>query len=157
MSVNRGKQFEAKFKTDFSKIPGATLDRLQDQLSGYRGSNNICDFICYLYPNIFYIELKTTNANTFPFSSLTQYEDLLPKVGIPGVRVGVVIWFVQHDRILYVPISTIHQMKDNGLKSVNIRKIDDEEIYKYVEIPSIKRRVFFDSDYTVLQKLDEGD
>ena len=51
---------------------------------------------------------------------------------------------------------TIDKMKKDGKKSVNIRKID-EEGYAYVNIPSTQKRVFLDSDYSVLLELpDQG-
>ena len=46
-------------------------------------------------------------------------------------------------------------MKQDGKKSVNIRTIDAEE-YEYITIPSVKKRVFLDSDYSVLLDLPEG-
>ena len=51
---NLGKQFELKFKEDFSKIPESTIDRIYDVTTGYKSISNVCDFICYKYPNIFY-------------------------------------------------------------------------------------------------------
>ena len=75
-------------------------------------------------------------------------------VGIPGLRSGVIIWFIDHFRVLYVPTRTIQQMIQDGKKSVNIRTIETDG-YDYLEIPSVKRRVFLDSDYTVLQSLPE--
>ena len=33
----------------------------------------------------------------------------------------------------------------------------DEGLYRIIEIPSKKKRVFMDSDYSVLMKLEEGD
>lgn len=154
MNINRGKQFEQKFREDFLKIPGVSLDRLYDQVSGKRGVKNISDFIGYYYPNIFYLELKSHRGNTFPLSNLSQYDKLLPKVGINGARVGVVIWFIDHDKIYYVPISTIKKMKDDGKKSVSIKDIGT---YRIIDIPSNKKRVFLDSDYSVLFNLQEGE
>lgn len=154
MNINRGKQFEQKFREDFLKIPGVSLDRLYDQVSGMYGVRNICDFIVYHYPNIFYLELKSHIGNTFPLSNLSQFDKLLTKTGIGGVRVGVIIWFIDHDKIYYVPISTIKKMKDDGKKSVNIKDIDT---YRIIDIPSNKKRVFLDSDYSVLFNLQEGE
>ena len=71
MAVNRGKQFEAKFKEDFLKIPNSTIDRLYDSVSGYKSVSNISDFIAYRYPFCFYIECKSHEGNTFPFAKLT--------------------------------------------------------------------------------------
>lgn len=157
MALNRGKQFEIKMKEDFKKsLPSGTIDRIYDSMTGYRTISNICDYIGYSYPYIFYLECKSHNGNTFPFVNLTQYDKLLGKSGIKGVRSGVIIWFIERDKVIYVPVKTIKQMKDDGLKSINITKLEDSD-YKYLEIPSIKKRVFLDSDYSILMKTDEGD
>ena len=153
----KGKKFEDKFKEDFKKsFPGGTIDRLYDQVSGYKAISNISDFIGYNYPLIFYLECKSHKGNTFPLENLTQYDKLVKKVGIHGVRAGVVIWYIEKDRVIYVPINTITKMKQDNKKSVNIRTID-EDGYKYYEIPSVKKRVYMDSDYSVLKDTEEGD
>ena len=158
MANNRGKQFEAKFKEDFLKIPDSTIDRLYDSVSGYKSISNICDFIGYRYPNIFYLECKSHEGNTFPFTKLTQYEKLLPKVGIKGVRAGAVIWAIDHQKVFYVPISTITKMKADGKKSFHfVKDTDIFSPYKVYEIPSTLKRVFLDSDYTILTTLQEGE
>ena len=120
------------------------------------GVRNISDFIVYHYPNIFYIEVKSHLGNTFPLSNLSQYDKLVVKVGIKGVRVGVIIWFIDHDKIVYVPVSSISQMKKDGLKSVNIKMLEEDK-YRIVDVPSMKKRVFLDSDYSVLLSLQEGE
>ena len=92
MAINRGKQFEAKFKSDFiNTVPNSTIDRLYDSTSGFKAVSNISDFIGYSYPSIMYLECKSHAGNTFPFSNLTQYDKLVRKIGIKGVRVGVVL------------------------------------------------------------------
>ena len=157
MAVNRGKDFEQKFKEDWIRtIPDSSIDRIYDSVSGYKTISNISDFIGFKQPNIFYLECKSTNENTFNFAKLTQYDKLVEKVGIPGVRAGVIIWFIQHDKVLYVPISTIKKMKEDGLKSVNIRTIFDSE-YKFYNIPSQKLRVYMESDYSCLLETQEGE
>lgn len=154
---NRGKQFEERFKEDWIRtVPDSSLDRIYDQVSGNKTISNISDFIGYKKPHIFYLECKSTRENTFNFRKLTQYEKLITKVGIPGVRTGVIIWFITHDRVIYVPIKTITQMKADGLKSVNIREIGDTD-YKFYEIPSKKLRVFMESDYSILMTTEEGE
>jgi len=157
MPVNRGKGFEAKFKEDFLRsIPSSTIDRLYDQVSGYKTISNISDFIGYKKPNIFYLECKSIKGNTFPFTNLTQYDKLIKKVDIEGVRTGVVIWFIDHDMIVYVPIKTIRQMKADELKSVNITTLVKSS-YRYFEIPTTKKRVFLEGDYSILLTTEEGD
>lgn len=150
---NLGKQFELKFKEDFSKIPESTIDRIYDVTTGYKSISNVCDFICYKYPNIFYIECKSHKGASFPFVNLTQYSKLKDKVGIKGVRAGVILWLYEKDLVLYVPINTISQMMTDDKKSVGIRDLDK---YNIIKIPSIKKRVFMDSDYSVLLNMPDG-
>ena len=154
MGLSRGKQFEKKFANDFLKIENSSLDRLYDVTSGYKSISQISDFIGYIYPNIFYLECKTHKGNTFPLANLTQYEKLLPKVGIKGVRVGMILWMIEHDIIVYIPISSIKKMKEDGKKSFNIKMLK-ENTYRIIEIPSVKKRVFLDADYSVLKNLKE--
>lgn len=102
------------------------------------------------------MECKSHAGGTFPLSNLTQYDKLTAKVGIPGVRAGVVLWFTDHDRVCYVPISTVTALKADGKKSVNVKMLSDGS-YNIVEIPSVKKRVFLDSDYSVLMNLKDGE
>lgn len=159
MAVNRGKQFEAKFKSDvISSLPNCSIDRLLDQQSGYLAIKNISDFILYKYPSIYYIECKSHKGNTFPLANVTQYDKLLGKVGIPGVRAGVILWMIEHDVVVYLPIAFIRYLKENNYKSFNVKMLSNEELKsKFLVIPSIKRRVFLDSDYSVLTSLKDGE
>ena len=155
MADELGKKLERKLKEDFLKMGGATIDRLYDPVSGFHGICNVCDFIGYKFPFICYMECKTTKGNTFPLSRLTQYDSLIKKKGIKGVIAGVVIWFYDNDKIVFVPIDTIEKLLSDGEKSVNIRKfLNSEEEYAYniLELPSVKKRTFFDTDYTALLK-----
>ena len=53
-----GKKAEQKIKAWLDKPEsGYSFDRIPDQMTGfYAVSRNICDFVCYKYPNIYYIE-----------------------------------------------------------------------------------------------------
>ncbi len=154
MAVNRGKQYEQKLKEDFSKLPGAYIYRVPDQLGGLKGQTGICDFIGFCYPSIFFLEAKTILGNTFPLTNFTQFDKLMSIPDYKGIHRGVMIWFQDHCRVIYVPVLTIDKMKKDGKKSVNIKKID-EEGYEYINIPSVQKRVFLDSDYSVLLNLPE--
>lgn len=151
---NRGKQFEEKFKEDFLKLPDSSLDRLYDVMNGYKNIKQVSDFIGYLFPNIFYLECKAHKGASLPLSNITQYDNLKKKVGIRGVRSGIVLWLYEKDKVLYIPTQTLIKLKEDGEKSVGIRHLDT---YRIIEVPSIKKRVFMDSDYTILQSLTEGD
>ena len=146
MANNYGKQFEKKFKEDFLKIPNVSIDRIYDVTNGYSHISNVSDFICYKYPNIFYAEVKSIKGNTFPLSNLTQYDKLITKKNIYGVIVGVIIWYYEKNKVIFCPIKNVEQIKESGAKSIHIEKHKD----LYLNIPSIKKRVFMDSDYSVI-------
>ena len=156
MAVNRGKQWEAKLKEDFSKMSGAYIYRVPDQLGGLKGQTGICDFIAYKFPKIFFIEAKTILGNTFPLTNFTQFDKLMSIPNNQGVHRGVMLWFQDHQRVLYVPLLTIAKMKQDGKKSVNIRTIDQDG-YDYLNIPSVQKRVFLDSDYSAMMELPDND
>lgn len=152
---NKGKNFEERFKEDWKKsFPNGTIDRLYDPTSGFLLITNICDFICYNYPNIFYIECKSHAGASIPFANITQYDKLKMKIGIEGVRAGVVLWLYEKDRVFYIPVSTIKRMKEEGKKSVGLKAV--EEGYNIIEIPSTKLRTYMKSDYSILAMLEEG-
>lgn len=156
MATNYGKQWEQKVKEDFQKIKDCSVDRIYDSVSGYKTISNISDFIVYMYPSIYYVEVKSHKGNTFPLTNFTQYDKLLSKVGIPGVRSGMLLWFIDHDTCVYVPTSTITKMKSDGKKSVNIKMLQTGE-YNIKLIPSHKKRTFLTCDYTVLKDLIDGE
>lgn len=152
--MNRGKEFESLFLKQWKKcFPNSFIFRLKDDVSNYKyTAANPADFICFTQGRLYLIETKTVQGNTFPFSNLSQYDKLSSYSHIDGLVAGVVIWFYDHNRILFVPIQTCKQMKDiDGLKSINIKTAPDK--YYLKEIPSIKRRVFLDSDYRILTEV----
>lgn len=155
--MNRGKNFENQFKKCWkNSFPSSFVYRLNDQMSGYKiSSRNICDFICFNGGILYLIECKSHTGNTFPIVNLTQYEKLKGKIGIPGVRAGVVIWFIDHKKVAYVPISTFVKLKEDGKKSFNIKMLGSEEYFS-LEIPGKVKRLFIDSDYSVLKNLEDG-
>ena len=124
MAKSYGKEFEQKFKEDFLKLEDSTLDRLYDTMNGYKSIKQVSDFIGYVYPNIFYIECKSHRGASIPMKNITQYDKLSKKIGIHGVRAGVVLWLVDKDKVLYIPMSTIKKLKNDGEKSIGIRHLE---------------------------------
>lgn len=156
MAYSKGKAFENKLKEDFSKIRDAHIERLYDITNGYKSIRSRSDFVAFIYPNMFFLEAKSHQGNTFPFSELRQYNDLLEVAGIKGIRSGVVLWMIDHFKVVYIPILTIKRMKEDNKKSFNIKDLNTDT-YRIFEIPSVRRRVFMDSDYSVLHNLEDGD
>lgn len=153
--MDYGKKFEERFRLDWSNsVDGSCIVRLYDTTSGYLSISTISDFVCYKYPNIFFIECKTHKGASIPFDAISQYSKLIKVSGINGVRAGVVLWLYEKDKVLYIPVRVIKEIKDAGEKSVGLRHL---EKYGITEIPSEKLRVFMKSDYSVLLSLGEGD
>ena len=151
MATNYGKKFEKVFEQDWVKsFPCSFILRLPDQQSGYYGaSSNPCDYICYVNKKLYLLELKSHLGNTFPLDNLRQYEKLAKYAGIQGVISGVIIWFRDRDKVVFCPISSVIKMKMDDKKSINIKYLETKE-YDLIEIPSSKKRVFMESNYTLL-------
>ena len=158
---NRGKNFELKFRKDLQKsFPNSFILRLNDQITGYKvTSQNPCDFILFNLGKLFLLEVKTHKGASLPFSAIPQYERLLNYEEISGCFKGVILWLYEHNEVgvIYVPISTIKKMKEDGQKSFGIRHLNNENYPSYV-LPTIKRKqVFLDTDYSPLMDLKEGE
>ena len=148
-----GKKFETKLREDWNNLEDSLIIRINDNFNGYKNISGISDFIAYHYPNIFFIECKEHKGNTFPLANLTQYDKLMSVQGIKGVRSGVVLWFSEKDTVVYVPVKTFKKLKEDGKKSLNINDINN---YELIVVPSVKKRTFLDSDYSVLFNMEEG-
>lgn len=140
MSISRGKQFETVVYQSFEAVRGVSVDRIHDQTTGFKGSTNICDFIVYRKPYEYYVECKSVHGNTLPFRNIAdnQWNGLLEKSKIKGVRAGIICWYVDKDITLFFPIEILSNYKWLGYKSVRFNDING---YK---IPGKKRRVYFD-------------
>lgn len=146
MAENRGKKFETVIRESFEKVPNVSIDRLHDQTNGFRGSQNICDFIVYKEPYEYYFECKSVHGNILPFSNITetQWNGLLEKSQIEGVFAGVICWWIDKDVTKFIPIQALQICKYRGWKSIRY----DVNGYKgsIKEIKGKKKRVFFDYD-----------
>lgn len=147
---NLGKKAEQKIR-DWLNRPeaGYSLDRIPDQMTGYLGSRNICDFDCYKYPNMYYIESKATGHDRFEFNQISdiQRNGLLAKSKIAHVKAGIIVLFAEAQRAFWIPITEIEKLEDSGKHSLNIKKIESWSI-QYTEIqtiPSTRKKLL---DYT---------
>ena len=147
MKVNYGKKFEGVIREAFEKVPGVSLDRLNDNTAGFKGIAGICDFIVYREPYEYYIECKSVHGNTLPFSNITetQWNGLLEKSEIEGVFAGVICWWADKDVTKFIPIQLLQAMKEHNMKSIRY----DFTLFGKdccIEIKGKKKRVFFDYD-----------
>lgn len=157
---NRGKQFEDVIKKAFQQVPGVSIDRLHDQMTGYKvTSANICDFIVYKKPYEYYIECKSVHGNTLPFSNITdrQWNGMLEKSKIPGVFAGVICWWVDKDTTKFIPIQVLESLKSHwNYKSIRYDMdasfIQDGNDIHPIEIQGKKKRVFYEYDMATFLK-----
>lgn len=137
-----GKKAEKKIREWLDRPQdGYSFDRIPDQQSGLYGSKNICDFICFKYPYMYYIESKATEQDRFDLSMITdyQYENLIKKSRIANVYGLVIVLFATQKRAFIVDIREIEKLKSKGTKSFNIKKILSWN-FKYSEIATIPSR-----------------
>ena len=159
--VNRGKDFEGQVHDGFLQIPGVSIDRLPDPMAGYAGIKNICDFIVYNKPNLYYIECKSCYGNTMSihsndpkkkYGNITnnQWEGLLDKSTKPGVYAGVLVWFIDHDETFWIDIRLLQMWRDLGHKSISYYAdwaLEHGAYNLWTRIEGEKRRVLFDYDF----------
>ena len=154
MAENRGKSFESRIREASESVEDVELIRLYDPVGGLAGIDNICDFIIYKYPYEYLVECKSCHGNTLSiFSndpkkkygaiSNKQWEGLLEASPKKGVVAGVMMWFIDHDITVFIPIKELARLRNKGDKSVNIRTMNFKE---YIIIEGRKKRVFFDYD-----------
>ena len=148
MNDDLGKKAEKKIKEWLDrKEDGYSFDRIPDQLSGFYGSSNICDFQCYKYPYQYYIESKATWKDRFDFDMITdkQLNEVSDKSFIRGVFGLCIVLFASYQRAFIFNMQDIRLCIENNItKSLNIKKIDKWSI-KYAEIETIpSRKVLLD-------------
>ena len=144
--TEHGKIAEQRIRTWLDRPDqGYSFDRIPDQMSGYfMVSRNICDFICYRYPYMFYIESKATTHDRFEFSQLSDVQrmGLRAKSKIKGCFGLVIVLFVEYKRAFIFNIADLTDDTTEAnliVKSLNIKKIDKWNI-PYWEIETIPSR-----------------
>ena len=150
MNGDIGKPAEHKIQEWLDRpSEGYCFDRIPDQMTGFYGSKNICDFILYKYPKLYYIESKATWNDRFDFSAITstQYAGLLNKSSIPFVYGLIVLLYASYKRCFFIDIRSIKELKDSGKASINIKKIDKLNLM-YSEIATLPNNRKKLLDYT---------
>lgn len=151
MNDGLGKAAEAKIKKWLDRPDdGYSFDRIPDQVSGWYGSSNICDFICFKSPYQVYIESKSTWEDRFDFSLISevQHDGLLDKSKIQNVFGVVIILFATYKRAFWIDIREISRMETQLNKhSLNIKKVSKWPI-KFNEIETVPNNRQKLLDYT---------
>ena len=140
-------------KEQFEKLHDTSVDRLYDVTTGFKNQNNICDFIVYRKGTLNYFECKSVHGNTLNFKSdirANQWRGLLKKSCISGVNAGIICWFIDFDKTLFIPIESLQILKEENFKSFNCRNANsnlykDLGVWSY-ELEADKKRVFFEYD-----------
>lgn len=139
-----GKDFEDDFKESFSDDKLVLLTRLYDTTNGFAGVKNPCDFILYNQPYQLSLELKVTHDKRLPFDDVTQFQwdSLTERDKIPGMMAGLMICYYQEQRVFFVPMVVINQIREFGLKSIHFK---DAERYG-IELTVFMKRKHFTVD-----------
>lgn len=148
MNDGLGKKAEAKIREWLDKPEiGYSFDRIPDQMTGWYGSKNICDFTLFKSPYMYYIESKATWESRFSFNMITdmQFSGLIAKSQIANVFGLIIVLFASHKRAFILNIEDINDLMNKGTKSINIDKIDKWAI-PYIEIETIcnSRKTYLD-------------
>ena len=150
-NTNLGKKFEAVFKQDWKAcFPGTFLYRLPDQVSGYKQtSQNPCDFLGFNNGLLWMLECKETKEGTIYFAKITQLARLKEYVGLIDVHPYIIVWVSKHDKVIACHASEALKLQADGKKSISLKMLEDKS-YNIIELPSVKKRVFLETDYTYL-------
>ncbi|MBR4377310.1 MAG: Holliday junction resolvase RecU [Bacilli bacterium] len=145
MAVNRGKQFEQVIRESFNRVPNTNVTRLADDMGGFKGKSQPCDFLIFHSPYLYAIECKSVHGNTFPLSNITdnQWKGLQEMSTVNRVIAGVMIWFIDKDVTTFYSIKALKWFKEQGAKSI---RFSDELFGITIRMQGKKKRVFFEYD-----------
>ena len=126
MADNLGKVWE-DIVEEWLQQNNVCYDRIPDQMSGRKGSKNVCDYDAYIYPHIYYMECKECASPRFNMlQNIDEYQwiRMLEKDLIPGVRAGYVIWMSGEQRAFWVSPLTLDLYYSAGKKSVTVEDLE---------------------------------
>lgn len=116
---------------DSCKAQRIDVTRLYDPSAGYAGVKNICDFIVYEYPHIFYFEMKARKGKRINFNVITdnQFNGLMEKTEYYGAIAGVIFKFTDFENKAYfLDIRVINALKQAGVKSITPEDAAEEGV-----------------------------
>lgn len=130
MADNLGKEWE-DIVEEWLQKHDICYDRIHDQMSGRKGSTNVCDYDAFLYPHMYYIECKECASPTFNMlQNITEYQwiNMLKKDKEPGVRAGYVIWMSGAQRAFWISPLMLDLHYTAGKKSVTVVDLERDGI-----------------------------
>lgn len=146
LAENYGKEFEQKLSSLLiTQSNEHIIYRIPDQMSGRKGSKNPCDFIFYSYPNIFWLECKSTVNPGWSISELDKFqlESMREYSKTKGSFSYVLLLFVCEPSVFAIPISTIDYLIENGIGTININKLRKGKYERdFIEVPLAKNRSY---------------
>lgn len=140
------KNFEKLFYEQANSLKDVFVYRLYDTM--FVQASNIADFLGYKKPYMYVIECKTCATKSMPIKNISEHQitDALDAEVNKGIKSYIVIWFYEHDICKVFKTKYINSLVKKGKKSVSS---DDEH---GILIPGIKRKKYFDWDWSVLFK-----
>lgn len=145
-----GKKAEAKLKEWLNRPEeGFWFYRIPDQLTGFYGSANPCDFLLYRYPKMYCIESKCTYDDRFSFTMITDYqkEHLLEFSKVNGITSYIAVLFATQQELYLIDINDIKKVEESGKKSLNIKKKVQWNI-PYIQVRTLpSRKAMLDYDF----------
>lgn len=129
--MDAGKRWETNFKNSLPSII-----RLYDTTNGFAGIKNPCDFVYYVYPYNYMVELKSVKGVRFDFNLLTdhQLEQLDYYDTMYGVTSLVCVEFREIKTCVAIPFKIIKKLRSEDKKSINYK--NNEAMLAKFKIPT---------------------
>ncbi|WP_175638341.1 Holliday junction resolvase RecU [Metabacillus schmidteae] len=144
-----GKIFELEFLNSFQGN-NIFFQRVKDDTLRYKNVQNFCDFICFSYPHLYLLELKTTKQKSLPFSNIShfQIDSLFHYSQYEGIKAGLVINFRSHDyQTFLLPAEIAYPYYNNAdRRSFPLEWVQDNGIF----LPSTLARTRYRFDISPL-------
>lgn len=146
--VNYAKRQETAIRDGCKRAPDVICERLFDTMGGRMNLKQPSDFIGYRFPNIFYLEAKTTAGDQLPMANISehQWKSLGERSKITGCISGIIVEFrLSEDeiKVFFVDIYDLKKIRHReGKKYLNV----EEASQIGVEIETKKKKVNFAYD-----------
>jgi len=142
--ANTGKGFEEDIK---KSVPESwSVYRLVDDMGGFKGVTNMCDFILSSGKALIYAELKSYKAQSIPLNNISQRSTLLKHTGKFNIFPALFLNFRTVDKTFYLGIEKLALITDR--KSISVSFCEKHGII----IPANKLRTHYRYDLEAIEK-----